>query len=228
MSFSLSNTFLFIHNPRTAGVSIRCVLEPYIHCPPRLFRWLHETSKRFGLPAELLYLEINRNFPLRFQTFEYHVPARKYKNWIPDSLFDRMYKFSFVRNPWDREVSIYHYLLTHKRDILSDRIHKLGSFKSYLKWKCDNPNIHRIWSLQQSFFMTDDSGKILVDFIGRFESMESDLETIKQRLNIIGTVPHMNRTDHTTYRTYYDSESVDIVAAICRDDVENFGYQFED
>ena len=74
-----------------------------------------------------------------------------------------------------------------------------ASFEKYIEWKVNNDFV------LQKDFVTDDSGKIIVDFIGRYENLSEDFQTICDKLKIDASLPHANKSQRKTYQQYYDS-----------------------
>ena len=68
--------------------------------------------------------------------------------------------------------------------------------------------------------------KIIVDFIGKFENLEHDVNYVKGKLGIKKDFPHDNKTHHKHYREYYDEDSKQMVFDKCQRDIEYFGYKF--
>lgn len=77
-----------------------------------------------------------------------------------------------------------------------------------------------------SDFICDDDGEVLVDFVGRFENLESDFNRISDQIGISNQLPHINKTTHTKYRDYYNDETKDLVRSIALRDIEMFDYKF--
>jgi len=69
---------------------------------------------------------------------------------------------------------------------------------------------------------------LLVDAVGRFESLEEDFSQICRRLGLSANLPHANRSSHRDYRFYYTDRTIEYVADRCRDDISRFGYAFDD
>jgi hypothetical protein len=76
-------------------------------------------------------------------------------------------------------------------------------------------------------YVADSSGHIIVDFVGRYESLEHDSRVV---LNMLGLpdafLPHENRSSHGDYRDYYSDLTRRIVADRYQRDIEHFGYRF--
>lgn len=81
--------------------------------------------------------------------------------------------------------------------------------------------------LYQSNWVYDMNDTMVVDYVGRYESLEADFDEIKRHLGLDLPLPHLNKTEHRDYRSYYSPETRDLVADLWAVDVENFGYSFD-
>ena len=67
----------------------------------------------------------------------------------------------------------------------------------------------------------------MVDFIGKFENLETDFEYICKKIGVNGIkLPHKNKTQRKNYRDYYNENTKTIIANWYKKDIDYFGYEF--
>jgi hypothetical protein len=120
-------------------------------------------------------------------------------------------------NPWARVVSLYFY---HQQNRDKYPLAQ-EEFQVWLR-AGGTGSVKRL----MSDFICDDDGNVIVDFVGRFENLERDFQTICSSIGIDPELPHLNRTSHRNYRCYYTDETKEIVRGWARKDIEMFGYEF--
>jgi hypothetical protein len=156
-----------------------------------------------------------------------------------DNVYHDYFKFTFVRNPWDRLLSCY------MSKVVPERF--AGSFKSYgnvaftddmsfqefAEAVClvpdEEANVH--FCSQYVFVCSRGSRRnILADYVGRFENLEADFEVVTKRIGISAQLPHAANTASTrgsrSYRDFYDEKLAEMVGERYREDIEIFGYSF--
>lgn len=141
------------------------------------------------------------------------------------------YTFTFIRNPWDRFVSEYVWRCQRapwgkkKKDI---------SFNTCCKMFI-NGELDTIYPVKQRIHLWDQLNVIEhavgsienVNYIGRFETIEHDFNTICSEIGMkYKKLPHINKSNHKHYTEYYDDETRDIIAEKYVRDIEYFGYKF--
>jgi hypothetical protein len=141
---------------------------------------------------------------------------------IPDVCKD-YFKFAFVRNPWDRFVSLYFY---NKSDWYQhtfpnkdeSKIAKKYEFKDWLNFYPKLENVLYLYKdVQQVNYGLD-----LVDFVGRYENLQKDFD-----IHFGGiTLEVINKTKHKFYTYYYDEESINKVYTLCKEDIDVFKYEY--
>ena len=148
-----------------------------------------------------------------------HATAAEIQATLPSPVFNKFFKFAFVRNPWAWQVSLYHYILQSPENIEYEITRKMGSFQKFVMSRAE---LHRT----QSGFLLDSEGNLLVDFVGKVENIEEDFSKICKKIGINSKLPFTNVSKHTHYRDYYDAETRDLTAKIYQEDIARFGYMF--
>lgn len=144
-----------------------------------------------------------------------HMPAWRVKAYVGDEIWSSYYKFSFERNPWDRQVSWYYYKTKSKSSRPSFNRFNEDERKAYV----DNFNLYSI----------DDTP--CLDFVGSYESLNTDFKNILKHIGLAGKVklPHVNESDgrdETSYRDYFDDVSRELMQQWYAREITAFGYEF--
>lgn len=136
--------------------------------------------------------------------------------------YEQYYRFSFVRNPWARAVSLYNGLLRDEIHVRNQGMNNYGTFKDFLK-----EHAGKGWLRPQLFWLRSIDGTIKLDFIGKFESLHEDFHKICSSLNVPPIdLPHVLKGSGESYTGYYDNESREIVSRIYGEEIELFNYSF--
>ena len=233
--------FIFIHIPKTGGVSIndyliRCLCGKY----PRVRNLANDTVtpkvSRRKLWA-MLYIKHQRvkGHPNKFWRDYIHYTASEAIDEIGQDKFDQCFKFSFVRNPWDRLVSYYKYIKQRRDDHLKYyKIDKNISFDNFLNIFFEKHGVQGMDFLQpQTKFLFNSAGEKLVDFIARYENFDEDFNVIYERLkNQFPSTPRgldVKRNvsvDRRHYTEFYNLNTAKLVESYYIQDVVKFGYEY--
>lgn len=211
MLLSLKKKFIFIHIPKTAGTSIMVALRP----------WSLPQTKKTQWRRLLSHLPVPEQVDKAF--LRQHIKAARLRQKLPAEVYDGLYKFAVVRNPFDLVVSTYHF----RRKNPTTRRHEqvLGwdfpTFVRYLEHRA------RLIRIDQTSWVTDRRGELIVDEIVRFEQLADGFNALMEKLDIPDVkLPRVNTTVHDKYGAYYDDASKAIVQRIYARDFERWGYSF--
>jgi hypothetical protein len=193
----------FIHIPKTAGQSIEDLFE--FKCDNYHYAGDHHNGYDFS-----------------------HCTIKNMQSKIDVSNF---FKFSFVRNPFDRLVSefffrpkngVFFKRLKMKKHSFDDFVNGVYQYKlSYdVNKSYDESHLYK----QFDFIYIDN--KISVDFLGRFENLKNDISTLKKKFNINKNIIHKNKTNHYHYSSYYSTTTKSMVEKIYEKDLNTFNYYF--
>ena len=218
MVLSHSYRFVFIHVAKTGGLSVREALLPYSVEPDKFI---------MRRPPKMVKDRVNPLYQV-WETLLLHASASDAKRGLPPDVFERYFKFAFVRNPWDQLVSMYHFILREPEAPKHDQVKALGSFDTFVEWVVETPEpFPKGVPKLQSEMITDARGNLLVDFIGAYENLQEDFDEITRILGIQAVLPHVNRSVHQDYRDHYNDRTRALVAEHFRPDIERFAYSFD-
>ena len=207
MLISYHKKFLFVHIFKTAGTSITDSLARFCYRPDstRPSNWMAFFSTN--------WTKIHR------KPIKKHATATEIRDSLDREIFNSVFKFTFVRNPWDWQVSLYHYILENPENHGYEETMKMGSFRNFVFSR-------EKLSFTQTGCLVDESGNLLVDFVGKFENLDQDFQSICHKVGISASLPHINKSKRTDYQDYYDAETRDLTARLYAEDIERFGYTF--
>jgi len=192
-----SRKIIFIHIPKTAGSSIEHLLRD---------------EGRYEL--DFIGVRNGRS--------THHYMGIELKLILKD-LYPKYYKFSFVRNPYDRLVSEYFWCrinnVGHKFnktfDEFLDYVEDVVKNKKFFK---PIENDHFIPQYSFLFF----NNKLLVNNIFKYEDLETVGPLIKKRLKIKTTLQHLNKS--VKNEITLTQEQKDRVYNLYKIDFETFNY----
>ncbi len=190
---SYDKKFIFVHINKTAGTSMEKALADYG------IKKLEEKSD--------LKFELNYNQSQHFNCDEY----KKYLG----SEYDDYFKFTVVRNPFDRVVSYYY----------GGAIQKGLNFKDWVVDRYLNANYKdyiRMYSDYTHWFDKDEMNCVL-----KFENLDQDFIKLKETLDLNCELGKANvNKSRTHYRDYYDDKTKDIIENHFEKELNTFQYKF--
>ena len=163
-----------------------------------------------------------------------HRTITGFQSVLAPELFAESFKFTFVRNPWDRLVSAFFFL--KNRDMTGNQrwaCENLSQFQDFNTFVTNWLTRENIWSFvffrPQYHFICFEDKKPAVDFVGFYENLMSDFAVIRDRIKSSANLEEKNRNSKRgrDYREYYTNETRDLVADIYAEDIQLFGYNFD-
>lgn len=153
---------------------------------------------------------IEQQFGHNLKNGRKHWNLQNCKNYLDYQTFNNYFKFSFVRNPWSRMVSLYH----KKQPRFTNNL----SFKEYVKAVLikEEKNIDLTLIDRHAINHADTytgywfKNTTELNYIGLFENRVKDLEYISSKIGIVIDIKHKanNSTVYKKHYTeYYDDET---------------------
>lgn len=201
---------LFIHIPRTGGTSV---------------------ERLFGFEGGFETYDESKGMKQDHSTVS-QVKPHLANQW------DDLFKFSIVRNPWAKMVSMYLYRLNSpfylKNNFEWENLHRAryGQNPSYEEWLETLPwtaglPVRTLGCYNQLDYLMID-GKMQMDFVAKFENLKKDWPKIQKRMKCKLKLPHINKSKKSyDYRDFYNDKTKKIVENRFEKDIEYFGYRYE-
>ena len=164
---------IFVHIPKAGGQSVETM-------------FLNEYGLNWEERSELLLRkkEKHERGPQRLA----HLRARDYVDYgyIDKSIFNSFFKFSIVRDPYKRVFSLYNFLGYSK--VISLKTFICEVLESNVK------NDHYFFRSQYDY-LYDSKGQLLIDFVGKLESIELDIKEVIKNAGVKNLeLPHVNKS----------------------------------
>ena len=200
---SHQHKFIFIHIPKTAGTTICSSWEGSL---------LKHICKETGVLGGT------------------HKSAMDLKAMFPQE-WDEYFKFTVVRNPYDRFVSKFFFKqLNPRQDFgLAWTDKEAEGLLPQMYWITDRESVYQP---QSSYDRPDThSGNVIVDRLLRYENLQAELEDVFAMLGVDidrQVFPHFRRTIlANSYTRYFTAEFKSIVSYLYREDLQRLGYGWE-
>lgn len=224
MIINHSRKFVFIHIPKTAGTTVTSNLSS-------LTRYCDQEIGGTGL-GEAAQAWFTQRFGLRK-----HSRAEDVMNVMGTETFQAYFKFAFVRNPYKRLASAYHFLRTWDGlpERYREKILKYPDFESFLEsnlWtsSAQDRGPDSIFQPQVVWlFSAGSTEKNLVDYVGRAESIHDDLIRI---MSIVGgqgpsAIGHANKSPSYSLPKRWRSSWVEKIQREYKQDFDCFSYSLD-
>ncbi|MDC8006285.1 sulfotransferase family 2 domain-containing protein [Aureisphaera galaxeae] len=219
---SKERKFIFIHIHKTGGTSIEKKLGHF----DTLMRDVQDHRSL----AEIEELT-DRGF--YFRKFLYSIkkgkPQLAQKNlslYVSPKLtrkeYDSFYKFSFVRNTWGRLYSWY-------ANVMRDELHRESYGITHPNYSMYDFLTEKIKpeTFSQLHFLKNREGKIAMDFIGRFENLQEDFNTVCDRIGLEDSeLPRLLISNNAHYTEFYDDKTKDLVRSLFKEEIDFFNFEY--
>ena len=198
-----NNKLLFIHIPKCGGSSLSLLLNKY------------RVESHYKHCGHSNYVE--------------------YENRIGRDI-DNYKIFTIVRNPWAWHVSWFHYLKGIEPRMHGHHIeHKLFNgkdfdFNNYIDWLIDEKQQKSSQNFiirNQYDWCINNDGVFKVDHILRLENLTHDFNEFCEKYDIVDdTLLKINASKHNHYKSYYEPETIKIIADRHEKDLTKFNYVY--
>mgnify|MGYP002478207688 CR=1 FL=1 len=233
MIISHARRFIFLKTQKCAGTSVELalsqicgpddVITPVSEEDEALRRTMGRGAQNWEIPPIYRPFDWRMRQALGFRTswvgssYYNHMPASKLRRSMPRELFDSYHKVTIVRNPWDREVSLYFW-----------RYRKNATrppFENFVR-------LPRFRPTRKTFDLYTIDGRIVADTVFRYETLQEDLGRFIKTLGLSKelALPRAKSSHRKkaarNYREFFSASTKSIVARRYANEIKAFGYEF--
>jgi hypothetical protein len=188
---------------------------------------------RKGTKKDFVFIHINKTggtsiISITGKAYRKHLTVKDVIKYVGQKKWDKVYKFTVVRNPWAKVVSQYKFRTKTNKSKLGDRP---LSFKDWvIKVFVEKDKFYYggrpLLYIPQVEWLKDRNDKIDIDRVLRFENLNEEFKEVAEIVGISPNLPHLNSTKKADYRDFYDKETKQIIDNWFAEDILTFGYQF--
>lgn len=145
--------------------------------------------------------------------------------------FRSYYKFCFVRDPLERFLSAYNYLVEGGKDpydaAMGSDVAKYGGINEFVEFGLERDRWRRLRHFRPQWTLVCDRKlDVRIDFVGRFENFETDCQVVARTLGVAFTPPKSNVTRRKAISPQHlTRRSLAILQDIYQNDYKAFGYE---
>lgn len=215
MIISPGRRYIFVHIPKTGGTALSLALEARAMKDDIL---IGDTPKARARRRRLQGVKSHGRLWK-------HSTLADISGLISDEDIASFFTFTIVRNPWDRAVSYYHWLRAQSFAHPAVGLAKSHDFSGFLNHPQTQTTL-RLWPY--SAYMRDRQGAEKASLFLRLERLDEDLPALAQHLGFALRLEKSNVSDRLPdWRPYFSGQDQALIADLCAEDIERFGYNFD-
>lgn len=216
MILSRGRRYLFVHAPKTGGTALMLALEARAMKDDLI---AGDTPKARARRRRLAALAPHGRLWK-------HSTLADLEGVMGAQELAGLFVLTLVRNPWDRMVSLYHWLRGQSFGHPAVGLAQQLPFADFLRQEVVQLDMQ---AARYPAWVTTAAGAERCDLFARLEHLDTDLAPFEAHLGFCLTpVARANASDRgRDWRPYYSDADAALVARLCAPDIARFGYRFD-
>ena len=208
MIVSHRHKFIYFAVPKTATHTVRDALRP--HLGPDDWEQQVLFGSQSSPIAEIAAIQHG------------HITANEIRPHFEPADWDNYFKFGFVRNPYDRFVSVCFFLNRSNPDFAATAV-------DFMKQRLPRKRFQQRVLVRPQHTQLCIDGEVALDFVGRYEELQQSFDIICERIGIPSSeLGFKNTSEHTSFVDYYnDDELRQLVSDFYARDFRLFSYDLQ-
>gem|GEM_PF-5992542 len=159
--------------------------------------------------------------------YQNHMHARDLMALLEPEVWQRSYKFSIERHPYEKAISFawfFRNIVTHKADGAINQLeNRLGDLSQTIDFVLKR-------RLIRNYDIYAMDGQVVADKVVRYEYLAADLRAVEKEIGL-PILDHLPRTkatsrkDRTPARAILSPQQKEIIQTLCAEEFELFGYE---
>lgn len=159
--------------------------------------------------------------------YQNHMPARELMALLDPEFWQRSYKFSIERHPYEKAVSFAWFFRNLVRNKADGAIHRLEDRLGDLSQTIDFVLKRR---LIRNYNIYAVGQQVVADKVVRYEHLEEDLRAVEEQIGlpILAHLPRTkgnSRQDRTPAKHVLSSQQKEAIQSLCAEEFALFGYE---
>jgi len=205
MIISHKHKFIFFAVPKTATHAIRAALRQHMG--------------EGDWEQQVLFGKQSLPIPEIAKLQHGHISVTQIRPHLSKEIWQEYFKFAFVRNPFDRFVSVCFFLNRNNPQFATRALRRMKASISNEGFR------QRLLVRPQVFQLMNEDKHIPLDYVGRYEDVQQSLDHVLDHLDLPHTqLESKNASNHRAYSSYYDEELREMVSAYYREDFDKLNY----
>jgi hypothetical protein len=234
MLVSHRKQFIFTKTEKTAGTSVESYFEQYC-MPDGEWQESHYRGEHVSEAGIIGY----RGPDPRGSTYYHHMSAERIRDLVGQDTWQRYFKFTVVRNPFDKLLSYFFWLHRPKKSSASQRLKAVarrmigGTHRMAPEDLSTTISRFRRWLREEGVVADRDKylidGRECVDYFIRFENLMEGVKHVCDRISVpfeASRIPEFKqgtRPEGMRTADFYDRETEQIVRELYGWELERFG-----
>jgi tetratricopeptide (TPR) repeat protein len=200
---------ILLHPGKTAGTSFE--------------RWLNSGGQPDPYTADRTSLF---GWDPEFGVFLQHATCKLSRELVGATVYDNFFKFVIVRDPYSRLASVYRY---SQAQIQQEGCRSFRDFVLGLPERMQRPGVANGLHICSQVAYSHIDGQLAVDYVGRFEDLDSVGERVRQQLQLDHPLPHVNQSVRPigafgSEKCLYDPQMISVMQEVYAADFSTFAY----